>query len=37
MYSVVANGNGYIENDEDGNPYYIFADFEDAFLTAGER
>ena len=37
MYSVVANGNGYIENDEDGNPYYIFADFEDAFLTDGER
>ena len=37
IYSVVANGNSYIENDEDGNPYYILANFDDAFLTDGER
>lgn len=37
IYSVVANGNTYIENDEDGNPYYILANFDDAFLTDGER
>jgi hypothetical protein len=31
------NANNYLETDTNGFPYYIFADFEDAFLTDGKR
>ena len=37
MIHVVGNENSYLERDLENQPYYIMADFEDAFLTDGER
>ncbi len=31
------NQNSYLEAEDENNPYYIYADFEDAFLTDGDR
>jgi hypothetical protein len=33
IYSAIP----YLDVDENGQPYYVFADFEDIFLTDGER